>query len=86
MGMYDTVLFKNKKGVKTEIQFKNSDCEMEEYRIGDTINLEDGIYFAIEGAFVVYANVIVAAFDKEEHPLRNKWDGKIKYPDLVSGF
>lgn len=86
MGMFDMVVFENTKGEKVQIQFKNSECVLDEYHIGDTINLKDAIYFGFEGAFVVFEGKIVAAFDKQESFMINKWNNPIQYPDILSTF
>ena len=87
MGAYNTVSFKSTHAGEeyegfAEIQFKSGECTLADYAIGDKIDLWDGIHFAHEGAFVVFAGVIVAAFDERAPFLFNKWGGKVQYPEL----
>lgn len=84
MGVYNTIIFKNKKEEEVFIQSKNGDPCAYTYNIGDLSHLEDGIYFALEGSFVVFKGRLVAAFDSEEQHLYDKWDRPLEYPDLQS--
>lgn len=84
MGVYNTINFKNKKEEEVFIQSKNGDPCMYAYNIGDLLHLEDGIYFGLEGSFVVFEGRLVAAFDSEEQHLYDKWDRPLDYPDLHS--
>ena len=82
MGMFDSVVFTNKSGETREIQFKFGDCNLIEYSIGDSVDFSDGIYFDYSGCFVVFDEVIVAAFDKEDYPIINKWGNYIDFPSI----
>lgn len=84
MGVYNTINFKNKQGEDCFIQSKNGDPYMNNYAIGNLIEIEDGIYFTQDGSFVVYEGRVVAAFDVEEQHLYDKWDRPLEYPDLQS--
>lgn len=84
MGVYNTINFKNKKGEEVSIQSKNGDTAMYSFEIGNQIELEDGIYFGLEGSLVVFQGRLVAAFDSEEQHLYDKWDRPLDYPDLHS--
>ena len=82
MGMFDFVVFTDKSGETREIQFKFGDCNLIEYSIGDSVDFSDGIYFDYDGCFVVFNEVIVAAFDKEDYPIINKWGNYIDFPSI----
>lgn len=82
MGVYNTIHFKNKKEEAVSIQSKNGDPCAYTYNIGDLFHLEDGIYFGLEGSFVVFKGRLVAAFDVDEQHLYDKWDRPLEYPDL----
>lgn len=84
MGAYDQINFKNTKGKERSIQFKNGECKGKTYSIGRYIELENGVYFGNEGAFVVFDNKVVAAFDKDEQFMIDKWGGVLDYPELES--
>ncbi len=86
MGMFDVVVFKNNKGNLVQLQFKNGHKTLDEYHIGDDIPIADSIYFCHEGAFVVFGGKIVAAFDKNEPFLLDKWDSNMKYPNVKASF
>jgi hypothetical protein len=86
MGMFDMVVFKNTKNETVQIQFKNGERVLDEYHIGDAIDLKDAMYFGHEGAFVVFEGKIVAAFDAQEQFMINKWNNPIQYPDILSTF
>jgi len=86
MGLFDTVIFKKSKKEKIDIHFKNLESNMTIYEIGSDLKLNNGIYFGLEGCFVVYNNRIVASFDEEEDVLFDKWDNKLDYPDLSDGL
>lgn len=80
MGMYDTVWFKDKTGEDIDIQFKCGENICQDYELGSSIQLGNGIYFGFGGCFVVYDKKVVAIFDEES--LFDKWGGRIKFPDL----
>lgn len=82
MGLYDMIYFKNSKGADCDIQFKNGECIMQSFSIGDKIELPNGIYFGQEGAFVVFDRKVVAAFDDEEEFMFSKWGHILPYPDI----
>lgn len=84
MGMYDTVIFKNSKGEDCGIQFKLGKQILKNYMLGEDIPLDNGLYFAKEGMFVVFDNKLVAAFDSDEKFMVDKWGGEIGYPELWS--
>lgn len=64
MGVYDTY---------GNIQLKVGPCGLNEYRIGNKVPIDDGIYIAYGGAIVVKDGKLVAEFqkvyDKWGHPL-----------------
>ena len=39
--MFDTIIFENKKGKQIQLQFKNGQKVLDEYHIGDDIDIED---------------------------------------------
>ena len=82
--MYDSVCLKGKNGKDIEIQFKNGECLVIYYEVGSKIELPDGIYYGYEGAFVVFKEVVVAAFEKMEGEtfMFDKWGGKIDIPEI----
>ena len=84
--MFDTVVFNNKKGDLIQLQFKNGHKVLDEYHVGDNIGIADAIYYCHEGAFVVFGGKIVAAFDKNESFMLDKWDNNIKYPNIKATF
>jgi len=86
MGMFDTVVFRNTKNESVQIQFKNSECVLDEYHIGDSIDLKDAMYFGHEGAFVEFGGKIVAAFDTQEQFMINKWNKPVQYPNILATF
>lgn len=88
MGSLDIIEFENKNNKNIELQFKNllSNSMNNYYKINDNINLEDGIYFCLEGCFIIYNKKIVAAFDKNEEFLFDKWNNKLEYPDLTNNL
>ena len=86
MGMFDVVVFNNNKGNLIRLQFKNGHKALDEYHIGDDIDIADSIYFCHEGAFVVFGGKIVAAFDKNEQFMFDKWDCSVKYPKINATF
>jgi hypothetical protein len=81
MGMFDSLWVKNNQGKEIEIQFKAGDCMLEVYKIGSTLILPNGIYYAPEGAFVVFNNVVVAGFDSEDDCFFDKHGYSIEYPN-----
>ncbi len=86
MGMFDTIIFENKKGKQIQLQFKNGQKVLDEYHIGDDIDIEDSIYFGHEGSFVVFGGKIVAAFDKDDNLLFDKWGNILDYPNIMGNF
>lgn len=66
MGVYDTY---------GDIQLKVGNVDMGDYQIGDEAPIPDGIYFAPEGAVVIYKGLFVAeispdaVFDKWGDPV-----------------
>jgi hypothetical protein len=86
MGMFDTIIFENKKGEKIQLQFKNGQKTLDEYYIGDDIDIADSIYFGHEGAFVVFRGKIVAAFDKDDGVLFDKWNNNLDFPDIMGNY
>lgn len=86
MGMFDTVIFENKGGKEIKLQFRNGQKVLDEYHIGDDIYIPDSIYFGHEGAFVVFGGKIVAAFDKDDNFLFDKWNNNLDFPDIMGNF
>lgn len=85
MGMFDSVVFNDKAGNEVEMQFKSGECILKCYDIGAKVeDMNDGIHFCHEGAFVIYEGVIVAAFSNEDKALYNKWGGRIKDIDILA--
>jgi len=65
---------------KNLIQIKlNTRCNGSIYKIGDSINLEDGLYIGYEGWFIVEENIIT----KEGSTIFNKWGDKITTVDIL---
>lgn len=67
MGIYDTY---------GDTQLKVGDVDMSDYQIGDKAPLPDGIYFALEGAVVIYRNLFVAEIPLDA--VFDKWGGKVE--------
>jgi hypothetical protein len=84
MGMFDNVIFKNKKGEEDYMQFKCSERIGKCYNIGDYMDgLNDGIYFCHEGSFVVLNGILIAAFDKE-NTLFSKWGHVLEIKKILN--
>ena len=67
MGTYDTF------GIG-RIQLKANGLEfMNHYNIGDTVNIDDGIYLAREGIVVIQNSKLVATFNNERNYMFSKW-------------
>jgi hypothetical protein len=83
MGMFDSVLFTDKDNKVVELQFKTGECSLRNYHIGEPINdFLDGVHFCLEGYFVVYTGIIVAAFAKEDNSLYSKWGDTVDFPSF----
>ena len=81
--MYDSII--NKDGIEL-IQFKNHKRQLLQYKIGDSIDLKDGIYFQSTGVMVIFENKIVAVFLRPNEKscvndfLFNSYSKNISYP------
>lgn len=64
MGVYDTY-------GNLEIQLKVGPCTCQHFNVGETVPLEDGVYFGYEGAIVVVNSMFVAEFLPSQ--IRSKW-------------
>ena len=63
------------------VQIKCGGCDMVCFKIGDKVDVTDGIYVGYEGAAVVKDNVLVAVFPT----LTDKWGGDIDPSDVLEG-
>ena len=70
MGCYDIV---------GNIQIKCTDCSMHDYKLGDGIELSNGIYIGYEGAFVVIKNKIVFITES----VFDKWGNRLDCGDII---
>lgn len=70
MGVFDEV---------EGIQIKLLDCSMNEYKVGDKIDLDDGCYIGYEGAFIVKEKTIMGV----AYALYTKWGDKVKAEDIL---
>jgi len=60
MGVYDSY---------GEVQLKTGPCILQEYHIGDEVDISDGLHFGYEGCVVVVGRKLVAVTDK----MYDKW-------------
>ena len=67
MGIFDTY---------GNVQLKVGDVDMSDYQIGDKASIADGIYFAPEGAVVIYQGLFVAEISLDA--VFDKWGGKVE--------
>lgn len=65
MSLFDSFFTKDGE----EIQLKNGPCKMEDYKVGDKVPLDDGVYVGREGVVVVIDGKFAAAFNH----LTDKW-------------
>ena len=75
MGCYDFV-------GKEYIQIKLLNCEFIHYNVGDKIDLEDGLYIAYEGYFVVNDGKILITDNK----IYDKWGGELTTSELIDKY
>lgn len=75
MGTYDTY---GDKG----IQIKAGGCMMHHHNIGDTCDLEDGIYLGYVGAIVIIDKVFIAEFPH----IFTKYGGQIDCHALIDQY
>ena len=73
MGVYD---------IYEGIQLKVGDVTMCTYRIGDKVNIEDGIYVGYEGMVVVKDGIFIAKY----RYLTDKWGNKALGHDYLVGI
>lgn len=63
MGMFDSFYTKDGR----EVQLKAGPCLLEEYRIGDSCDLSDGIYHALDNDLVIiYSGSVYDVGDQSE--------------------
>lgn len=70
MGIYDTY---------GQVQLKVGVVEFRDFKIGDEVNIEDGVYVAREGAVVIVGGKFVAEFPH----LFSKWGDVIYGEDVI---
>lgn len=68
-----------------ELQSKNEPRDHGVYEVGSEIGLSDGIYFTLEGVFVVFKGKVVAVFDSTVF-IRNKFDESLSFKDVKNMF
>lgn len=65
------------------VQLKvGADLELKHFKVGDKVDIRDGIYFAYEGVIAVYRGVLVCEFGLNQ--IYDKWGGNI-YIDISDG-
>jgi hypothetical protein len=69
MGCYDTF-------GTLGIQLKNGECVLNEFSIGDKVNLSDGIYVGFGGFVVIYNGIFVAEIPGDT--IIDKWGQPIQ--------
>jgi hypothetical protein len=73
MGMFDTY---------GHVQIKAGDPQMNNFRIGDSSHLPDGVYVAPDGVVVICGGKFVAVVDK----IYTKWGEELDVKDVLRGF
>lgn len=77
MGMYDIY-------GDFGIQLKVGDVEMNHYRLGQKVSVDDGIYLAPDGVVVVKDGIFVVDF---QHPcLWSKWGDALNIEKIIGGM
>jgi len=64
MGIYD--YYEN-------MQMKIGDVQMNTYKVGDSVDISDGVYVGYEGVVVIKDSVFVAFFEE----MLDKWGGEL---------
>ncbi len=87
MGMFDTICHTDKQLNEIAIQFKNADCTLREYVLGDEIDTWDGIYYGLpdnedDGCFLVFGGKIVAIFSNKEPVHFDKHGDRMPFPNI----
>jgi hypothetical protein len=73
MGLYDTY------GDDQEIQLKVGNPDMHHYKVGDIVEIPDGVYVGWEGVVIISGSKLVASSSK----IFNKWGGELNKEDLI---
>lgn len=74
MGMYNTYA-----GVQLKV---SEQLNLTEYDLGDTVDIEDGIYAGHGGFIVVIGKILVGRFDK----ITTTWLDKVSPDDLLNKY
>lgn len=72
MGVYNTY---------EGVQLKIGRCELKEYKLGDKVDIPDGIYVGYEGVVVIADKMLVAQYEK----IFDKWGGVISCDSAING-
>jgi len=72
MGCYDTY-------GRLEMQLKCGECLLNNFAVGDKVDIQDGVYVAYEGVAVVKDGIFIAEFEN----LTDKWGGKISPEEII---
>lgn len=72
MGMYD---------IYEGVQLKVGSCVLESFKVGDTVQILDGIYVGYEGIVVIKGCIFIAKFDN----LETKWGSILTPEQLLEG-
>jgi len=63
-----------------KIQLKTGPCKLINYKVGDKVEMPDGVYLAQDGVVIILDHKLAATF---KH-LVDKWGGKIDPEEVIS--
>jgi hypothetical protein len=72
MGVYNTYA-----GCQIKV---SDDLSLKEFKIGDNVDIPDGIYISLDGVVVVKNNILVAANER----IFDKWGNEIDQQKIIS--
>jgi len=60
----------------------NENLLLRNFKVGDKVNISDGVYVGYEGVVIIYKGIFVKEFSN----IYNKWGNKIRLDEIISGY
>ncbi|OGM09246.1 hypothetical protein A2Z67_04885 [Candidatus Woesebacteria bacterium RBG_13_36_22] len=62
------------------VQLKLGNCELKSFRVGDNVDIPDGVYVGYEGVVVILKGKLARVFNS----IRDKWGGELDLHDILN--